>query len=198
MAKLDYMGITWKYGFGTKFKWVPWKISGKFPGFPLKAKLHFHQSTRASHIAIWKMGGSWIFSIFETLLSNSFPLTRAGPPVVIPVGPRAPHAGTLNNIRHQTCDMIVKHTSKKEKKCAAAFSLLPAGWRDRVLWWSLPPAKEQGGGGLPVGSDHLGGNYKLHYVNHINMVGIIDDPSYWNVVSWSPLWELKMIWIMLY
>ena len=120
MAKLDYMGITWKYGFGTKFKWVPWKISGKFPGFPLKAKLHFHQSTRASHIAIWKMGGSWIFSIFETLLSNSFPLTRAGPPVVIPVGPRAPHAGTLNNIRHQTCDMIVKQTSKKEKKCAAA------------------------------------------------------------------------------
>ena len=158
MAKLDYMGITWKYGFGTKFKWVPWKISGKFLGSPLKAKLHFHQSTRASHIAIWKMGGSWIFSIFETLLSNSFPLTRAGPPVVIPVGPRAPHAGTLNNIRHHWI-----YIQKKEKRCGAAFSLLPAGWRDRVLWWSLPPTKEQGGVGLPVGSDHLGGNWKWCY-----------------------------------
>ena len=83
-----------------------------------------------------------------------------------------------------------------KKRKSVQQPLLPAGWRDRVLWWSLPPTKEQGGGGLPVGSDHLGGNYKLHYVNHINMVGIIDDPSYWNVVSWSPLWELKIILIL--
>ena len=40
----------------TKFKWVPWKISGKFPGSPLKAKLHFHQSTEATHIALLKKG----------------------------------------------------------------------------------------------------------------------------------------------
>ena len=107
----------------------------KIPGISIESKTTFpskHQSFTYSHLENW--GDLEFFSIFETLLSNSFPLTRAGPPVVIPVGPRAPHAGTLNNIRHQTCDMIVKHTSKKEKKCAAAFSYLPAGWRDRVLW----------------------------------------------------------------
>ena len=166
MAKLDYMGITWKYGFGTKFKWVPWKISGKFPGFPLKAKLHFHQSTRASHIAIWKMGGSWIFfniwNFVEQLLSfDSSWATSCDTSW-------AACSSCWNVKWYQTSDiMIIEHTSKKEKKCAAAFSLLPAGWRDRVLWWSLPPTKEQGGVGLPVGSGHLGGN--CNYILYIYM-----------------------------
>ena len=92
----------------------------KVPGISIESNTPFpskHQSFTYSHLENW--GDLEFFSIFETLLSNSFPLTRAGPPVVIPVGPRAPHAGTLNNIRHQTCDtMIIEH-----KVCSSLLSL---------------------------------------------------------------------------
>ena len=87
----------------------------KVPGISIESKTTFpskHQSFTYSHLENW--GDLEFFSIFETLLSNSFPLTRAGPPVVIPVGPRAPHAGTLNNIRHHWI-----YIQKREKVCSS-------------------------------------------------------------------------------